>query len=119
VRHASPRWEAQAAGQYVQFGNLPERAFGTGPLGTGGAYYDASHDTASRQLYLKYLNLKLKDVVTGLDLQAGRLGYTSGAEMFSVYTQMNLHDVFVQVLAKPTRNGRAPGSARREPRERA
>jgi hypothetical protein len=83
ARHTGRRWEFQGAGQYVQFGNLPDRALGPGPLGTGGAYYDASQDTASRQLYLKYLNVKLKDLAPGLDLQAGRFGYTSGAEAFS------------------------------------
>jgi hypothetical protein len=49
-------------------------------LGTGGAYFDASGDTASRQVYLKYLSVKLRDLAAGLDVQAGRFGYASGAE---------------------------------------
>jgi hypothetical protein len=80
LRHTGRRWDLLAAGQYVQFGNLPERAFGPGPLGTGGAYFDASGDTASRQAYLKYLSVKLKGLAGGLDVQGGRFGYASGAE---------------------------------------
>lgn len=83
ARLAGSKWEVLAAGQYVQFGNLPARAFGPGPLGTGGAYYDASRDTASRQVYLKYLQVTLKGVAPGLDVQLGRFGYTSGAEASS------------------------------------
>lgn len=79
-RQAFPRWEWQAAGQYAQFGNLPEQAFGPGPLGTGGAYFDASQDTASHQVYLKYLNARFKGVAPGLDLLVGRFGYASGGE---------------------------------------
>jgi hypothetical protein len=80
IRHSTPRWEAHAAGQYVQFGGLPERAVGPGPLGTGAAYFDASADTSSRGVYLKTLNLTLKSLTPGLDLQLGRFGYASGAE---------------------------------------
>ncbi len=83
ARHTGRRWHFQGAGQYVQFGHLPQRAFGPGPLGTGGAYYDASRDAASRQLYLKYLNATIKGLAPGLDIQAGRFGYASGAEAFS------------------------------------
>jgi hypothetical protein len=80
VRHVAAKWEFQGAGQYVQFGNLPERAVGPGPLGSGGAYYDASQDRASRQLYLKYLNVKVKGLAPGLDVLVGRFGYASGGE---------------------------------------
>ena len=83
VRHAGAWWDFQAAGQYVQFGHLPRRALGPGPLGTGGAYYDAAQDTASRQLYLKYLNATIKGLLPGLNVQGGRFGYASGAEAFS------------------------------------
>ena len=80
ARYTTSRWEFLGAGQYVQFGNLPTRAFGPGPLGTGGAYFDASGDTASHQVYLKYLAAKLKGIAAGLDLQGGRFAYASGAE---------------------------------------
>lgn len=83
VRHVRPRWEAQVAGQYVQFGGLPERASGPGPLGTGGAYYDASGTTTSRGVYVKTLNVKLKGLARRLNLQVGRFGYASGAEAYS------------------------------------
>ena len=37
----------------------------------------------SRQVYLRYLNLRLKDVAPGLTIQAGRMAYASGAETAS------------------------------------
>ena len=83
IKHASRRWEFLGAAQYVQFGNLPRRAFGPGPLGSGGAYYDAAGETAPGRLYLKYLAFRFKDLARGLDLQVGRFGYTSGAEASS------------------------------------
>ena len=69
--------------QYVQFGGLPENAIGPGPLGAGGAYFQHAGRSDSRQLYLRTINVRLKDVLPGLDLQLGRMGYTSGAEAAS------------------------------------
>jgi hypothetical protein len=69
--------------QYVQFGGLPDNAIGPGPLGAGGAYFQHAGRTDSRQLYLRTINVRLEDVLPGLDVQLGRMGYASGAEAAS------------------------------------
>ncbi|NDP42399.1 MAG: alginate export family protein [Aromatoleum sp.] len=79
VEHRAPRYDVSGAIQYVQFGGLPTGATGPGPLGTGALYFDQSGRTDSHQVYLRYLNLRLK-AGGGLTVQAGRFGYTSGAE---------------------------------------
>ena len=80
VEHRARRFDVSGAIQYVQFGGLPTRATGPGPLGTGAQYFDQSGGQAdSRQIYLRYLNLRLK-AARGLTVQLGRFGYTSGAE---------------------------------------
>jgi hypothetical protein len=73
------RVEASAGLHYVQFAGLPERAVGPGPLGTGALYYEHSGRTASRGVSLRTLSLRLR-LPGGASLQAGRFGYTSGAE---------------------------------------
>lgn len=83
LRRAGRKYEWVGALQYVQFGGLPTRAVGPGPLGVGAAYFDHSGDRNSHQIYLRYLNLTIKDLAPGLRLQAGRIGYTSGAEAAS------------------------------------
>jgi hypothetical protein len=80
IEHRAPRYDIAGALQYVQFGWLPANATGPGALGTGALYFDHSGRTDSRQVYLRYLNLRLKSVVPGFDVQVGRFGYTSGAE---------------------------------------
>ena len=80
VERRTPRYDIAGALQYVQFGGLPAGANGPGALGTGALYFDHSGRTDSRQVYLRYLNLRLKSVAPGLDVQFGRFGYTSGAE---------------------------------------
>lgn len=75
-----PRLDYVVGLQYVQFGGLPDGAIGPGPLGTGGAYFQQAGRSDSRQLYLRALNVRLKQVLPGLDVQVGRMGYTSGAE---------------------------------------
>jgi hypothetical protein len=75
-----PRIELGAAAQYVQFGGLPATAAGPGPLGTGALYFDHAGRTDSRQLYLRTLQLRLRNLSPGVDVQVGRFGYTSGAE---------------------------------------
>ncbi|HXW04726.1 MAG TPA: alginate export family protein [Vicinamibacterales bacterium] len=72
--------DATVALQYVQFGWLPPDAIGPGALGTGALYFDHSGDTASNQLYLKAAHVTLRRLPGGLDLQVGRMPYTSGAE---------------------------------------
>jgi len=80
LRHVQRRYEVNGAVQYVQFGGLPDDAFGPGALGTGALYYDQSHDTSSDQVYLKALALTLKPA-DGIKIAFGRTGYTSGAEV--------------------------------------
>ena len=74
------RLDATAALQYVQFGGLPAHAIGPGALGTGALYFDHSGNSASRQLYLKTASVTLRQIARHLDVQVGRMPYTSGAE---------------------------------------
>jgi hypothetical protein len=69
--------------QYVQFGGLPTDAIGPGPLGTGAAYFQHAGRSDSRQLYVRTLNATFKHLLPGVDVQVGRMGYTSGAEALS------------------------------------
>lgn len=75
-----PRVEFGGALQYVQFGGLPTAASGPGPLGTGAIYFDHAGRSDSRQLYLRTLHLRLRNLAPGVDVQAGRFGYASGGE---------------------------------------
>jgi hypothetical protein len=69
-----------AALQYVQFGHLPSTAVGPGPLGLGAVYYGHAGRSDSRQVYLRYLNVQLKEMLPGVTLQVGRMPYSSGGE---------------------------------------
>jgi hypothetical protein len=80
VRRTARRVDLQAAAHFVQLGWLPEHAVGPGPLGLGAVYFDHAGSTHPGELYLKYLNVRFKDVVPGFSVQTGRFGYTSGAE---------------------------------------
>ena len=80
VRRIQPRVDLQAAAQFVQLGWLPDDASGPGPLGLGAVYFDHAGARHPGEIYLKYLNARFKDVMPGLTVQAGRFGYTSGAE---------------------------------------
>ena len=83
----SPRLEVAGAVQYVQFGGLPDDAVGPGPLGTGALYFDHAGSTTSRGLYLRTLNVRAR-LPHGVAIQAGRFGYTSGAEAPSGRTKV-------------------------------
>ena len=83
ARRTAPRTDVQAAAQFVQLGWLPENAVGPGPLGLGAVYYDHAGSTHPGEIYLKYLNVRFKNVLPGLSVQVGRFGYTSGAESTS------------------------------------
>ena len=85
-RHA--RVDFTAGLQYVQFGWLPSDAIGPGPLGSGATYYQHAGRTDSRQLYIRAANARFKRVLPGLDVQVGRMGYTSGAEAASGVPQI-------------------------------
>lgn len=74
-----PRADVNGSLQYVQFAGLPRDAFSPGALGTGALYYDHSRRSDSRQLYVRTLNVRAK-LPRGVSVQAGRFGYTGGAE---------------------------------------
>ncbi len=80
LRRSTRRVDLQAAAHVVQLGWLPDDAIGPGPLGLGAVYFDHAGSTHPGEIYLKYLNVRFKDVLPGLAVQAGRFGYTSGAE---------------------------------------
>jgi hypothetical protein len=80
IRHVSPKLELLGAGQYVQFGGLPTNAAGPGPYGTGALYFAHSNDTSSNQVYLRYLTVSIKELIPGLRIDVGRMGYTGGME---------------------------------------
>ncbi len=80
VEHHRARYDVAGVLQYVQFGGLPTGASGPGSLGTGALYFEQSGRTESRQVYLRYLNLRVKAGGRRFTLQLGRFGYTSGAE---------------------------------------
>jgi hypothetical protein len=83
VRLRRARVEATVAMQYVQFGGLPANAIGPGALGTGALYFDHSGDRSARQVYLKTANIAFRRIAERLDVQVGRMPYTSGAERAS------------------------------------
>jgi hypothetical protein len=74
------RVDGTVALQYVQFGGLPPNASGPGALGTGALYYDHSSDTSSEQVYLKAAHVAFRQIAQHLDIQIGRMPYTSAAE---------------------------------------
>ena len=83
VRRTAPRLDLTAALQYVQFGGLPADAVGPGPLGLGAAYFAHAGRSDSHQVYLRYLNARVKSLLPGLSVQAGRMAYSSGGESAS------------------------------------
>lgn len=83
LRHSTARFDVAAALQYVQFGGLPADAVGPGPLGLGAVYFAHAGRSDSHQIYLRYLNVRVKNVLPGLSLQAGRMPYSSGGEVAS------------------------------------
>jgi hypothetical protein len=83
VTRQTRRYALTGSLQYVQFGNLPSDAVGPGPLGLGAVYFAHSGRADGRQVYLRYLNLELKNLLPGVRLQIGRMPYSSGAESAS------------------------------------
>jgi hypothetical protein len=49
-------------------------------------YYDAARAPAAYQLFFKLLSLRVKDIAPGLSIQAGRMGFASGAEVSSTFS---------------------------------
>ena len=84
LKRAWRRVDVQLTAQHVGFVGLPDDATGPGPLGLGSLYYEQGlRSTHPQQLWLRYGNVRLKQVLPGLDVQVGRFGYTSGAEAAS------------------------------------
>ena len=81
VRRTTPRVALTAALQYVQFGGLPADAVGPGPLGLGAVYFGHAGRSDSREVYLRYLNLQVKNLPLGFRVQAGRMAHLSGEEL--------------------------------------
>jgi hypothetical protein len=79
--YASPRFDVTLAAQHVGFAGLPAGSFGPGALGTGPLYFaqGGQHENIQRP-YPKYVNVRLKRLLPGLDVQVGRQSYASGAE---------------------------------------
>ena len=81
VRGRHQRAQITVGAQYVVMAGLPEHASGPGALGTGALYFDqGGRRTNPQQLWLRYANVRLPNLLDGLDLQVGRIPYTSGAE---------------------------------------
>jgi hypothetical protein len=81
LSRAWPRVDITVTAQHVGFIGLPDDATGPGPLGLGSLYFEqGGRRTNPQQLYLRYANVRLKQVLPGLDVQVGRMSYTSGAE---------------------------------------
>ena len=89
LKRAWPRVDVQLTAQHVGFVGLPDDATGPGPLGLGSLYYEQGlRSTHPQQLWLRYGNVRFKQVLPGLDVQVGRFGYTSGAEASSGDTRI-------------------------------
>ncbi len=89
LRRVADRYEFLAAVQYVQFGWLPRDASGPGALGTGAAYFSHAGRTDSRQAYVRYLSVRVKELFPGLTVQLGRMGYTDGAEAPAAHAKID------------------------------
>jgi hypothetical protein len=88
VQASGRRWEALGVLQYIQFWNLPADAFGPGAFGTGAEYFASAGQSRAYQLYPRLLNFTWKNVLPGLSLTGGRMGYASGAEANSGVTSL-------------------------------
>ena len=84
VRRSAARYVFTAALQHVQFAGLPKGAVGPGPLGLGAVYFAHAGRSDSHQLYLRYLNVQLKNLFPGVNVQVGRMPYSSGGETTSL-----------------------------------
>lgn len=69
------------AAQGVGMAGLPETASGPGALGAGPLYFDqGGRRSNTSQLYLRLANVRFPNLLPGVDLAIGRMGYASGAE---------------------------------------
>jgi len=82
VRVEGSRFDFGSAFNYVRLENLPRNAIGPGGLGAGAFYFAASGVSYSYQLYFSELTARIKSA-NGTSLTAGRMPFTSGAEVIS------------------------------------
>jgi hypothetical protein len=80
VRVTGRRFAVEGAFQYAQLLGLSERSIGPGALGSGGFYFFSAEAPAAYQLYFKTLNLRVNNLLSGVSITAGRMGYSSGEE---------------------------------------
>ena len=73
VRVDARRLSIQGSLRYAQLVGLPREAMGPGPLGPGAQYYAAVRTHAAYQLYIKSMSLRVKNMFSGLSLEAGRM----------------------------------------------
>ncbi len=91
AKRTTARTEVTVGLQHVGFVGLPTAAVGPGPLGTGALYFDqGGRSQHPSRLFVRYANLKVKDVLPGFDLQAGRMAYGSGAESVTTDAKLEL-----------------------------
>jgi hypothetical protein len=83
LKAQSGNWFGEAALQVVNQFSLPADATGVpgGPLGLGAVYFNHNRDTDPVSVYLRSLNLGLRDAFgSGFEVTAGRMDYNSGME---------------------------------------
>lgn len=80
VRVTSRRLDLMGSFQYAQWLRLPSRAVGPGPLGAGGAYFDAARTREAFQLYLKAISARVRPFGAAFSIEGGRLAFSSGDE---------------------------------------
>jgi Alginate export len=83
VRVNNRRLDVDGAFQYAQLIRLPARSIVPGALGTGALYFFSAQATEAYQLYFKTMMVRWKDVVPGVSMTMGRMGYSSGEENVS------------------------------------
>lgn len=81
VRRHWPKADLTVAAQFVGMAGLPSGAIGPGALGVGALYFDqGGRQVNAGQVYLRFANVRFPNIGRGVDLEVGRMGYTSGAE---------------------------------------
>jgi hypothetical protein len=88
VQRTGMSYDLSGALQYVHFTGLPGNAVGPGPLGVGAVYYAHAGRSDSHQVYLRYANVRLKQIVPTVVVQIGRMPYASGADALSGNTKI-------------------------------
>lgn len=74
---AGARIDLHGAFQYAQLIGLPAGAWGPGPLGPGALFFDAARAPQAYQLYFHAMSARVRQIVPGLAIEAGRMEYES------------------------------------------